>query len=81
MARLGGDEFAALLPATGMAGARRTVRAILARLQEAMALDGCDVTVEASIGIAVYPDHGIDTQTLLRHADAAMYSVKNAHAR
>ncbi len=80
VARLGGDEFAALLPATSMAGARRTVRAILAHIQEAMTLDGRDVTIEASIGIAVYPDHGIDTQTLLRHADAAMYSAKHSRS-
>jgi len=80
VARLGGDEFAAILPATGPTGARRTVRALLARLQEAMTLDGCDVTIDASIGIAVYPDHGIDMPTLLRHADAAMYSVKHSRS-
>ncbi len=78
VARLGGDEFAALLPATGLTGARRTVRAILACIQEVMALDGCDVAIEVSIGVAVYPDHGVDAQTLLRHADAAMYRVKHA---
>jgi len=80
VARLGGDEFAAILPATGPTGARRTVRALLARLQEAMTLDGCDVTIDASIGVALYPDHGIDTQTLLRHADAAMYSAKHSRS-
>ena len=80
VARLGGDEFATLLPATGLAGARRTVRAILARLQEALALDGRDVTVEASIGIAVYPEHGVDAQALLRHADAAMYRAKHGRS-
>ncbi len=74
VARLGGDEFAALLPVTGLTGARRTARALLACLHEAMTLDGHDV----SVGIAVYPDHGGDARTLLRHADAAMYGAKHS---
>jgi diguanylate cyclase (GGDEF)-like protein len=74
LARVGGDEFAVLL-----AGARG-VEQIGARLGEALdhrfTLDGIDVRIAGSIGIAVYPDHGTDAGTLLQRADAAMYQAK-----
>ena len=79
MARLGGDEFA-ILPAggTGSEGGARTAKNILAALERPFAIDDRSINTSTSIGIAVYPDHGQDAQTLLRHADVAMYIAKRA---
>lgn len=79
MARLGGDEFA-VLPAgeTGREGGARTAKKILAALNQPFAVGEKSIETSASIGIAVYPDHGQDAQTLLRHADVAMYIAKRA---
>ena len=41
---------------------------------------GIDLEIDASVGIAVFPEHGADTDTLLRHADVALYLSKEAHA-
>ena len=76
IARLGGDEFALLLPATNGADAEGVADAILRALETPMTLDGHQVDVRASIGIAVFPDHGNERSTLVRHADVAMYAAK-----
>ena len=78
LARLGGDEFTVLIPElrhgdTAWAVARR----IQDLLRRPFALGGREVVVTASIGIAVYPDDGEDAQTLLKHADTAMYHAKD----
>ncbi len=79
MARLGGDEFA-ILPAgeIGSAGGATTAKKILAALERPFAIADRSIQASASIGIAVYPDHGQDAPTLLRHADVAMYIAKRA---
>ena len=79
MARLGGDEFA-VLPAveTGSEGGAVTAKKILAALEQPFAIVDRSIHASASIGIAVYPDHGQDALTLLRHADVAMYIAKRA---
>lgn len=80
VARLGGDEFVALL--TGLE--RREDLAIVAdKLIEIVGrpchnLDGHDIQVSPSIGIAVFPRDGHDIESLSRHADAAMYQSKRA---
>jgi diguanylate cyclase (GGDEF)-like protein/PAS domain S-box-containing protein len=79
VARLGGDEFAVLLPATDVAGARAVARALLAVLDAPVELEGQALHVGASIGVALAPDHGPDSRTLLRRADVAMYAAKRAH--
>ena len=76
IARLGGDEFALLLPGTNAVEAQRVGESILRELETPMTLDGHQVDVRASIGIAVYPEHGSERSTLVRHADAAMYAAK-----
>jgi diguanylate cyclase (GGDEF)-like protein len=76
VARLGGDEFALLLPRGGVAEAQRLARAILRALELPMTLQGHVVDVAASIGIAVFPEHGGEGATLLRRADIAMYAAK-----
>ncbi len=79
VARLGGDEFALLLPATDKAGTQRTVESLFTALEAAFTLRGYALRVEASAGIALYPEHGLDALTLLRRADMALYMAKRAH--
>jgi diguanylate cyclase (GGDEF)-like protein len=77
LARLGGDEFAVLV-----AGApdREAVVEMATRLQDALrrpfALRGVAVELEASIGVALYPEHGTTIGRLLQRADVAMYDAK-----
>jgi diguanylate cyclase (GGDEF)-like protein/PAS domain S-box-containing protein len=82
MARLGGDEFA-FLPAgeTGSEGGARTAEKVLAALAQPFVVGERSINTSASIGIAVFPDHGQDAPTLLRHADVAMYIAKRARRR
>jgi diguanylate cyclase (GGDEF)-like protein len=78
-ARLGGDEFALLLTdGSGIEGARAVARKVGETLERPFALDGMMMSVRASIGIAVSPDHGDDDETLMRRADVAMYKAKRA---
>ncbi len=81
VARLGGDEFAVLLPRIETAeGAVAVARKLLAAFDEPFLLDGLTLDVEASIGMALYPDHAGDPDELLQHADIAMYAAKETHA-
>ncbi|HMC52700.1 MAG TPA: EAL domain-containing protein, partial [Acidimicrobiales bacterium] len=79
IARLGGDEFVALLADTDDAGDASIVadRMRLA-LRRPFTLRGRQVFISCSVGIATAPEHGRDYSTLLRHADGAMYTAKNA---
>src|SRR3989442_594438 len=74
VARLGGDEFGLLLPATNAMGATSAADKLLMALDQPFGLEAHSFMVEASIGIAVYPQHGEDVTTLLRRADIAMYA-------
>ncbi len=76
VARLGGDEFAILLPSDGPEAGEMVARAICRALESPMTLEGHQVDVRASVGIAIFPDHGLERSTLLRHADVAMYAAK-----
>jgi diguanylate cyclase (GGDEF)-like protein len=81
VARLGGDEFAVLLPRIETSdGAMTVAKKLMASLEEPFPLDGLTVDVEASIGVAIYPDHGTDPEELLQRADIAMYTAKQTHA-
>jgi len=80
VARLGGDEFAIVLPGDDSAGALRTARKIGDALDVPFVIDGQSLQIGASIGVALCPDHGDDTQTLLRRADVAMYEAKRTHS-
>jgi diguanylate cyclase (GGDEF)-like protein len=77
VARLGGDEFGVLVPSASdtTAGAEVATR-ILSALSEPFALQGLSLEVEASLGVALYPDHGSDVGVLLQRADVAMYVAK-----
>ena len=77
VARLGGDEFGILLPKILVAkDATEVARKIGKALQAPFGLEGLKLDVQASIGIAVYPEHGPDADTLLQRADVAMYMAK-----
>ena len=77
LARLGGDEFAVLLPACDTQCAMVVVHKILDTLDQPILLEGQEVIATGSIGIAIYPEHGDEINTLLRHADIAMYEAKH----
>ena len=77
VARLGGDEFAVVLPSTADAHSTAiTARRILNTLEQPFVVEGQVLEVGASIGIALFPEHGTDARTLLRRADVAMYDAK-----
>jgi diguanylate cyclase (GGDEF)-like protein/PAS domain S-box-containing protein len=77
-ARLGGDEFTVML--TGLALAEDAAK-VAQRIVEAMArpfaVEGHELYVSASVGVAVYPEDGADVDTLLKNADVAMYNAKD----
>ena len=77
VARLGGDEFGVLLPQTGTRDDVITaVERVKAAIEEPVLLQGLSLALAASIGIAMYPDHGEEVEALLRAADGAMYHAK-----
>ncbi len=76
IARLGGDEFAVLLPTATLADAHHIAARLLELLEEPFSLGGLQLEIDASIGIALSPEHGTDADTLLRRADVAMYIAK-----
>ena len=81
VARLGGDEFAVLLPRIQTAeGAVAVAGKLQAAFDEPFTLEDLALEVEASIGVALYPEHGSDPDELLQHADIAMYVAKDTHA-
>jgi diguanylate cyclase (GGDEF)-like protein len=80
IARLGGDEFAVLLPDATSAQAIAVSESLRQALEVPTSLGARMVSVGASIGIALCPQHGNDPDTLLRHADAAMYAAKRGRS-
>ncbi len=76
VARLGGDEFAVLLPDSDACGAVAAAHKLRAALDAPVPIEGHVLHVEASVGIALCPEHGTDAATLLSHADVAMYAAK-----
>ncbi len=80
-ARFGGDEFALLVPAAGEHEASLLAERISQALEIPFELGEATVAIAASIGIALAPEHGRDTETLLRRADLAMYDAKRRHNR
>ncbi|HJW02917.1 MAG TPA: EAL domain-containing protein [Azospira sp.] len=77
LARVGGDEFTILLPDLASQEDAATVAAkLVADVTAPFDIDGNEVFLTASVGIALFPGDGNDSETLLRHADIAMYHVK-----
>ncbi len=79
MARLGGDEFGIVLPnLPDDAAAVRVAERLLEELERPLTVEGLALDVTGSVGIAIYPAHSEDVETLLRCADVAMYAAKDA---
>jgi diguanylate cyclase (GGDEF)-like protein len=80
VARMGGDEFAILLPAVNDKHATMAARMLLQALRTPFRIEEQSLDIGASIGIALYPDHGVDANILIQRADVAMYAAKHANS-
>jgi predicted signal transduction protein with EAL and GGDEF domain len=78
VARLGGDEFAVLLPDVDAVAATPLAVKQLRALEPPFTLGAHSLELGASVGIALYPEHGQTAEALLRHADVALYAAKRA---
>ena len=79
VARLGGDEFLIMLPDGASEQAAMAVAGhVISSLSQPVFIDGVELLIGASVGIAMFPKHGADTETLIRNADIAMYRAKSA---
>jgi len=78
LARFGGDEFTLMLPKlhNGREDASKLAQKITNTLKQPFNVDGHELYVSASIGIALFPHDGLNIDTLIKHADVAMYHVK-----
>jgi diguanylate cyclase (GGDEF)-like protein/PAS domain S-box-containing protein len=77
ISRQGGDEFLVVLQDIERAeDAAIAAKRILKALAETHSIDGHDLQITASIGVSIYPDDGMDSETLIKNADTAMYQAK-----
>ena len=76
LARLGGDEFVLVLRVQDTEELESAMRRILSALSSVYTIDGIGIHISASIGVTLYPNDNEDAETLLRHADQAMYKAK-----
>jgi diguanylate cyclase (GGDEF)-like protein len=80
IARLGGDEFAVISPASDRQEATALAHRIADTLRDPFELEEMVVDVQASVGIALFPEHGHGVETLLQKADVAMYRAKETRS-
>ncbi len=78
VARFGGDEFAIMLPNSGIGSAISVAKKISEAIAQPIVLDEQELVMSVSAGAVIYPDDGDDPQTLLKHADIAMYRAKSS---
>lgn len=76
LARFGGDKFGLILPATPLSQAVMISQKISETVEKPFMMKGHNVTVGISIGVAMYPEHGMDSETLVLYANTAMYDAK-----
>lgn len=77
--RISGDEFVIILnPVDQRSDASALISRVRSRLKRPFRIEGVGIKTSASIGVALYPDHGRDYDTLRRHADMAMYRAKSS---
>jgi diguanylate cyclase (GGDEF)-like protein/PAS domain S-box-containing protein len=78
VARFGGDEFMVLLPAANQRGdVDEVAHKLLRAIEMPVEIEGQSISVTPSIGVALFPDHGDNASTLIKHADTAMYVAKS----
>jgi diguanylate cyclase (GGDEF)-like protein len=80
LARVGGDEFALTVRTASAESAVALAVKIRESLQDAMVLGALTVDVDCAVGVAVHPDHGADSATLLQRADVATHAAKARHS-
>jgi diguanylate cyclase (GGDEF)-like protein/PAS domain S-box-containing protein len=80
VARLGGDEFGLVFAVASRADAIEAIKRIQRTCGRPLTLDGVPLQVEASAGLALFPEHGYDGDLLLRRADTALYAAKGSDA-
>ena len=80
VARLGGDEFALLVHESDVAAVIKVAHRIIANLEVPIIYDNQPLDVGTSIGIAMFPTHGDNSETLVRNADIAMYVAKRSRS-
>ncbi|QQE78574.1 GGDEF domain-containing protein [Alicyclobacillus sp. SO9] len=78
VARIGGDEFSMILPRMDGESALAHLRTLLQEVNKPAEIEGWRFPVSASIGVACYPNHGTDKETLLKRADMALYEAKQS---
>lgn len=79
VARFGGDEFVLLLSGNPSADAVKAVAdKLLATVGQPLQVEGASISVTPSIGVAMYPEHGLTPTELIKHADTAMYEAKSS---
>jgi diguanylate cyclase (GGDEF)-like protein/PAS domain S-box-containing protein len=76
VARMGGDEFAILLPGSDVNAAQTVAAKLLHGLAAPFHIEERTLEIGASVGIALFPEHGTDAEALLRRADIALYAAK-----
>ena len=77
VSRLGGDEFVLMLPGSDARGAARLAQRLLQLIAEPLPHQQHELSLTASIGVAMFPEDGEDMETLARKADTAMYRAKH----
>jgi diguanylate cyclase (GGDEF)-like protein/PAS domain S-box-containing protein len=81
VARLGGDEFGLLLPGVDLpADVLVAIERVRGEISRPVVVEGLPLVIEGSIGIAVFPEDGEDVDTLIKHADVAMYHAKEKNS-
>jgi diguanylate cyclase (GGDEF)-like protein len=78
--RLGGDEFLVVLEGCDETSARLSAQELCHVLAHAIELDDMHISLELSVGIAVYPEHGSEAEMLLRRSDIALYGAKQSRS-
>ena len=81
LARFGGDEFVIYVRQLERRQALRSRNGLIRPLRLRFAINGQNIRVTASVGIAVAPDNGVTADELMRHADIALYEAKDARSR
>ncbi|HEU0335325.1 MAG TPA: bifunctional diguanylate cyclase/phosphodiesterase [Gaiellaceae bacterium] len=76
VARLGGDELALFVPGGTAPEAMALADLVRATLEEPVSVEGVPLMITASVGVAIYPEHGVSAELLLQRADVAMYTAK-----